>query len=519
MGLKGKICEVVIDKVDKDFIANAIQSGIGSAPEAEPVTINGDISGYIPAAADNGSQQSIYGYSTYDADLYGAVPSIGPVAGHNPQCDGPGNTIGTLVIDPNLPADSDGTFDITYTFLDNSGGGGGMFIFCPATGETAQLQSAGGSFGNNTGPVTNTLTFDATVLPCAVEDVLIGINAWGVSSDYPGTPRCDHLSAEVGTLTIVTPSQCAPARECFFQLFGCYPEALLPSEYGPGAGDSISVQVVKEECPVLHAYGAIGGDSAQFGDRCGVTVEKLGTGLWQVTFDEPYPTATYPVLFGSLNDGGTRDGTDVEVINGTQNANGFQIMAMTGDNGATADVLVDRWISFAVPIKKEIVTDVIVTGADGGGGGDENVTGCIRVEAWDNDNGLLEAGEFSQLELKIDGVSTGAPIVHDYTTSYNGVDKSTWYDPWVAAINALPNWNITLITEVSGNQPAQGKPLWQIDYSGPGNEELTLCKGSAGTTSPEELVIQADATGALIGTAFTYGGVDPIPSPVFFPCE
>ena len=517
MSLKTKICKEIEKKVTKEFLSAALLAGQQDLDGPAAQSIDGAIVGFIEGATPNGSQEGIYGYPSYDAALYGAVPTIGPLAGHNPQCDGPGNTIGTLVIDPNLPAESDGTFDITFTFLDNSGGGGSMFIFCPATGEYTQLQSAGGSFGNNTGPITRTLSFDATQLSCPVEDVLVGINAWGVSSDYGGD-RCDHLSGEVGTLTIVTPSACLPARECFKELFGCYPEEIHSHDEDSGS-QNISVQVVKDECAMLHAYGAIS-PNGEFGDRCGVTVTPVSTGIWQVTFDEPYPTgASYPVLFGTLNDGGTRDGTDAEVINGTQNANGFQIMTTTGDNSGTADILVERWVNFAVPVKKEIVVDVIVTNVDGGGPTDPNVTGCILMEAWDNDSGLLSPGEFSQLEIKIDGVSTGAPIVHDYTTTYVSPDKSTWYDPWIAAINALPNWSITLVNDAVGDQPASGKPEWQIDYSGPGNEELTLCKGTAGTTSPEELVITASATGELTGEAYTYGGVDLVPSPVFRPCE
>lgn len=205
--------------LNKAALAGIIQSGQAGAGGPTPVTIDAEITGFIDAA-ENESQQSIFGYATYDAATYGQVPVVGPLDGHNPQCDGEGITIGTLVIDPKLPATSDGTFDITYTFLDNSGGGGGMFIFCPSTGETAQLQSTGGSFGNNTGPVTNTLSFDASALNCPVEEVMVGINAWGVTSTYEDD-RCDHLSAEVGTLTVVTPSACLPAIECFETLFGC----------------------------------------------------------------------------------------------------------------------------------------------------------------------------------------------------------------------------------------------------------------------------------------------------------
>lgn len=145
-----------------------------------------------------------------------------------------------------------------------------------------------------------------------------------------------------------------------------------------------------------------------------------------------------------------------------------------------------------------------------------NVTGCIGMYAWDNDSGLLEAGEFSQLEIKIDDVSVAGPIVHDYTTSQAGSSKASWYDPWVAAINANTNFTVSLVTDVT--LPTNDKPLWRVDYSGPGDEVMRLCKGPAGTTSPEELVITAAADGTLTGQGFTYGGTEEIPSPVFEDC-
>lgn len=145
-----------------------------------------------------------------------------------------------------------------------------------------------------------------------------------------------------------------------------------------------------------------------------------------------------------------------------------------------------------------------------------NVTGCIEMFAWDNDSGLLSQGETSQLEIKIDGVTVAGPVIHDYTTSQTGTSKASWYTPWVDAINNNTNFTLSLVQDVT--LPTNDKPLWRVDYSGPGGEELKMCKGPAGTTSPEELVVTAAADGALTGTAFTYGGVDPIPSPVFQDC-
>lgn len=523
MSLKQKICKEIDRKINKNFIAEALLAGQSDPDGPAPQTINGEIQGFIPALADNLVTQSQFGYGGafgYDTTLYPVVPTIGPVV--NPACgtgDNKTSQIGTLVINPNLPPGSSSNFDLSVVIEDNSAGLGAVILFCPATGQYTAPQ---GSYSGAVGQTTSILNLDASSLDCPIEDVRVGFLAFGANGNPIYAGNCDEISDEVGTIVVVTPSECLPALNCFEQLFGCsLADLILASGAIDGDGDDDdeqgteepqSIVVTREECGVLHAYASTGANG-EFGQKCNSSVVRVSEGIYQVTFDQPHPDGPdYPVIFGTLNDGGNRDGTDAEVIDGTQNANGFQYMTMTGDNGGVADVLVDRWTSWAVPAKKSIVTDVKLSSA-------ENVSGCILMEAWDNDSGLLEAGEFSQLEIKIDGVSTGAPIVHDYTTSYDGTNKSTWYDPWVAAINALPNWSITLVQDTSGNQPAQGKPIWQIDYNGPGNEELKLCKGPAGTTSPEELVISAAATGALTGEALTYGGVDAIPSPVFRPCR
>ena len=146
------------------------------------------------------------------------------------------------------------------------------------------------------------------------------------------------------------------------------------------------------------------------------------------------------------------------------------------------------------------------------------VTGCIQMLAWDNDDGLLSPGETSFLEIKVDGVSQ-AVLPHDYTTSSDGVNKSTWYTPWIAAINALPEWSITLVNEVA-LATGQGKPEWRIDYNGAGGAELRLCKSnSLGTpANQEQLIITAAADGTLTGTSADYGSASPFASEVFAPC-
>lgn len=503
--------------IDKIALAEIIQAGQSAPGEAAPQTFNGELQGTILTDGGSFNSSNLFGHSSWDQVAHPASNfSIGPLI--NPACGGEaGNeNIGTIVINPNLPANTTASsFDLTIDILDNSAGMGAMFLFCVDTLEI---------FGSSTAGQNSTTSWDISGAPCPPEDIRVGMTAFGATSSYPVT-NCDHINPVVETIVVVTPSECLPALECFETLFGCsLLDMINASSILDGCCETeddtvtpATLQVTREECPDIIACGTFDPREGFAGAKCGFTVsEGIQANTWQVVFDNPAPNADYGVTYGTEQEI-TPAPTSVvaQTVSGSKTVNGFLIQATTHDNGAGEDPLTNIApvsISVCSGEKKSVVTDVKFGDA-------QNVTGCILMEAFDNDSGLLEAGEFSQLEIKIDGVSTGAPIVHDYTTSYNGSDKSTWYTPWLAAINALPEWSITLVQDTSGNQPAQGKPIWQVDYAGSGSSELKLCKGGAGTTSPEELVITAAANGDLTGEAYTYGGVDLIPSPVFRPCR
>ena len=134
--------------------------------------------------------------------------------------------------------------------------------------------------------------------------------------------------------------------------------------------------------------------------------------------------------------------------------------------------------------------------------------GCeasILLDAFDYDRGLLTPGDTSTFEIFLDGVSQ-ANIVHDYTTSSDGVNVSSFYTPVVAAINAVAGWSMAVDTDVAVAD--QGKPTWLMEFSGTGPSELRIVKGA------DILTINVDAACAITGTSDDGGtgapfGTDP----------
>lgn len=130
----------------------------------------------------------------------------------------------------------------------------------------------------------------------------------------------------------------------------------------------------------------------------------------------------------------------------------------------------------------------------------------VRMFAFDNDRGLLEAGETTTYDIT-DGTLTNT-VVHDYTTSADGVTVSSWYTPVIAAINALPNWSIALVTDVPADE--SGKVLWEVTYNGPGNEQLEIVKVPNGDVYRVRIDDQCNITTSALDSSGTE-----IPSPVF----
>ncbi|PKG50663.1 collagen-like protein, partial [Olleya sp. 1-3] len=137
-------------------------------------------------------------------------------------------------------------------------------------------------------------------------------------------------------------------------------------------GESPTITLVKETIGIVFAAAhtqANGTNSFNINS----SVTRTATGRYTVAFTTPHPNgANYDIALGVQEDDVNRDSRLASVVTGTQTANGFQVMIATGDNGTTADILVDEVWYFNTSATKEVITDVIV--ANDGGSGDTGST-------------------------------------------------------------------------------------------------------------------------------------------------
>lgn len=147
------------------------------------------------------------------------------------------------------------------------------------------------------------------------------------------------------------------------------------------------------------------------------------------------------------------------------------------------------------------VTGVIVKGKDCDCGC-EDCGSCILMDGFDVDRGIVTPGDTTTFVLTKDTV-VEATVVHDYTTSSDGVNVSSFYVPIIAAINAIAGWAIVLETDVAIAD--QGKPTWRVEYTGSGASQLIIDKDGGGSV----LTLDADGSGSIVGT--TNWGTDSFP--------
>lgn len=91
----------------------------------------------------------------------------------------------------------------------------------------------------------------------------------------------------------------------------------------------------------------------------GLTLTRTAVGRWTVVFTTAHPDgAEYNPSFTAEEQAANRDTPYITVVQGTQNAGGFQLQIVTGDNGATADAYVDTPFSLSVSSPITVVTGV-----------------------------------------------------------------------------------------------------------------------------------------------------------------
>jgi len=133
-----------------------------------------------------------------------------------------------------------------------------------------------------------------------------------------------------------------------------------------------------------------------------------------------------------------------------------------------------------------------------------NVMGCLRMEGFDyyalSDYAV---GQTTPFDIIVNG-TTIATLILDYTVESDATGKASWYSQVVAAVNANSNFTMSLVTDQAENTNA--RPVWQFDYSGPGNETLAI------TENNDVRTLSADAAGIVTGIAEDGGnpfGTDP----------
>lgn len=115
---------------------------------------------------------------------------------------------------------------------------------------------------------------------------------------------------------------------------------------------------------------------------------------------------------------------------------------------------------------------------------DCGIVACMQFDGFDGQmtqdlsdpdlSGSFDVGDTSLFDVTINGTTT--TVVLDYLASSDNVNQSTWYTDLTNFINSNSNFTISVVQDV--NVEDNGKVLWQIDYSGPGNETLEIVKNS-----------------------------------------
>ena len=92
------------------------------------------------------------------------------------------------------------------------------------------------------------------------------------------------------------------------------------------------------------------------------TMTRTGVGRWQVRFTGgTHPNGeSYTPHLTAEEQLANRDGVMPQIVQGTQNASGFDVMLLTGDNGTAADFLVDSPWSWGVEAPINVVTNVTI---------------------------------------------------------------------------------------------------------------------------------------------------------------
>lgn len=120
---------------------------------------------------------------------------------------------------------------------------------------------------------------------------------------------------------------------------------------------------------------------------------------------------------------------------------------------------------------------------------------CTLMLGFDTfDLDTLGATDTMAYEILLDGVNQ-ASIVTNYLDSATAGSKASWYADVVAAINAVPGWEIVLETDVLDTD-SSSKVNWRVVHTGTSPSTLVIDKEGGSTV----YTLASDGAGVITGT-------------------
>ncbi|WP_397363587.1 hypothetical protein [Olleya sp. R77988] len=205
---------------------------------------------------------------------------------------------------------------------------------------------------------TNANDIDTLEAEQITQDAAIATNATNIATN--ATDIADHIAADLDTdATNEIQTVTSPDNSITVTPVGNNYQLTLPSSATP------SITLTKETIGYTFSSAFISGTNNATNNLFNInsTVTRTATGRYNVVFDNPHPNGpNYDVTFGADESVTLRDGIILHVVEGSRTANGFSVYLGTGDNGGTADLLVDTPWSYQVSDTKEVITNITGTG-------------------------------------------------------------------------------------------------------------------------------------------------------------
>lgn len=209
--------------------------------------------------------------------------------------------------------------------------------------------------------------------------------------------------------------------------------------YLPTATSNGPLNVQTQTIGYVFAAGLTQGNNGNNLFNINSSVTNTANGQYTVTFNTAHPNgANYSIVLGVEEDDTNRDARIIQVIDGSQTANGFSVMILTGDNGGTADPLVEENWSFQVAAEITVVTNVTQ-------GTTPPVASTTPVGTEDTTGASLRLFNFADRSNRFQislGNTTGNPVNYEILLSnvpYNSIPNLSTGNYTVSAPSSNPD--------------------------------------------------------------------------------